>query len=222
MESQPSATPELATSEPGKKKPGLLYRIVKRSMDALLSLVGLIAFSPVLLLAALAVKLSSRGPVLFRQERVGRNFQPFRILKFRTMVVDAPKLGAQITAGADPRITPVGRFLRKWKIDELPQLFNVLIGDMSLVGPRPEVPRYVEMFREDFRYILVVRPGITDPASIKYRDEAEVLANSSDPERMYVERILPDKLAIAREYVRSASISRDIDCLWRTIVTVSQ
>ena len=197
-----------------------VYPAVKRSLDIAVALTGLILASPLLLAAALAVKLGSRGPVFFRQERMGRYFRTFRIYKFRTMVPDAPKLGAQITAGADPRITRVGHFLRKSKLDELPQLINVLVGDMSLVGPRPEVPRYVEMFRDDYREILSVRPGITDPASIKYRDESSSLANSPDPERMYVEQLLPDKIAISREYVRRASLSGDVRILVSTVICI--
>jgi len=182
---------------------------------------GLVVLSPILLLAAIAVKLGSRGPVLFAQERVGRNFRPFRIFKFRTMVVDAERRGAQITAGADPRITRTGRLLRKSKIDELPQLWNVLVGDMSLVGPRPEVPRYVELFREDYVYVLAVRPGITDTASVKYRDEAEQLATAADPQREYVERILPDKIALAREYVTHATFFGDLGILLQTLVRIT-
>ncbi|HKD38128.1 MAG TPA: sugar transferase, partial [Pirellulales bacterium] len=131
--------------------------------------------------------------------------------------VEAPKLGLQITAGEDPRITRIGRFLRKWKLDELPQLFNVLKGDMSLVGPRPEVPRYVDMFREDYACVLSVRPGITDPASLKYRDEASILAQSNDPEQTYVHEILPEKIMLAKEYVAQASLRGDIVLIWKTI-----
>jgi lipopolysaccharide/colanic/teichoic acid biosynthesis glycosyltransferase len=138
------------------------------------------------------------------------------------MVVAAPKLGLQITAGQDPRITRVGRFLRKWKLDELPQLFNVVKGDMSLVGPRPEVPRYVEMFREDYACVLSVRPGITDPASLKYRDEAAVLAASSDPEQTYVRQILPEKISLAKKYVAEASMRGDIALIWQTIRHVAK
>jgi lipopolysaccharide/colanic/teichoic acid biosynthesis glycosyltransferase len=175
-----------------------------------------------LLLIAICVRCSSHGPIFFLQERVGRGFRSFWIYKFRTMVVDAPKLGLQITAGEDPRITRVGRFLRKWKLDELPQLFNVLKGDMSLVGPRPEVPRYVEMFREDYASVLSVRPGITDPASLKYRDEAEVLAASSDPEDTYVQQILPEKISLAKKYVAEASLRGDIVLIWQTIWRVAK
>lgn len=168
------------------------------------------------------MKLDSRGPVFFRQERVGRNFRPFRIFKFRTMVVDAPRLGGQITSGhEDPRITRVGRFLRRWKLDELPQLFNVVCGDMSLVGPRPEVPRYVEMFRDEYKEVLRVRPGITDLASIKFRDEASLLSGSADPEQTYVKEILPEKLALAREYVARASFGFDLRILFRTALRIA-
>ncbi len=167
---------------------------------------------------ALAIKLDSRGPVFFRQVRMGRNFQPFRIYKFRTMVADAPSRGAQITAGADPRITRVGAVLRKTKIDELPQLINVLVGDMSLVGPRPEVPKYVEMFADDYRDILSVRPGITDPASVKYRDESEVLAAAADPEAAYVNEILPEKIALARQYIARSSFAYDLVVLFQTLL----
>jgi lipopolysaccharide/colanic/teichoic acid biosynthesis glycosyltransferase len=153
---------------------------------------------------------------MFRQERIGRRFRPFKIYKFRTMVVDAPKQGAEITAGRDPRITRVGGFIRKWKIDEFPQLINVLKGEMSLVGPRPEVPRYVQMFREDYACVLSVRPGITDPASLKYRNESELLAGYENPEQHYVEVILPDKIAMAKEYVAHSSLRLDIGLLWKT------
>jgi len=162
--------------------------------------------------------LDSRGPVFFRQERVGRGFRPFRIFKFRTMVVDAPQRGGPITSGHDdPRITRVGRFLRRWKFDELPQFVNVVMGEMSLVGPRPEVPRYVEMFRSDYVEILTIRPGITDLASIKFRDEASLLAGSANPEQTYVHEILPQKLALAREYVARTSLGLDVRILFRTV-----
>jgi lipopolysaccharide/colanic/teichoic acid biosynthesis glycosyltransferase len=190
---------------------------VKRAFDVAASALGLILLAPVLLAAAVAVRCGSRGPAFFLQERVGRNMRPFRICKFRTMVADAPARGGQITAGEDPRITGVGRYLRKSKIDELPQLWNVLKGDMSLVGPRPEVPKYVAMFPDDFRQILVIRPGITDAASVQFRDEAAVLAGSSDPEAMYVTEILPEKLALAKQYLREMSLVCDLRILWRTL-----
>lgn len=173
-------------------------------------------------MAALAIKLDSPGPVLFVQQRVGRNFRPFGIYKLRTMVADAPMRGGQITFGADPRITRVGRWLRKTKLDELPQLANVLLGHMSLVGPRPEVPRYVEMFREDYTCVLSVRPGLTDAASVKYRDEAGQLASSPDPEREYSERILPDKIALARQYIAGATFAGDLGILVKTLLRIAR
>jgi lipopolysaccharide/colanic/teichoic acid biosynthesis glycosyltransferase len=195
---------------------------LKRCFDFAAALTGLVLLSPVYLLIALAVRCTSRGPTFFLQERVGRGFRRFKIYKFRTMVIDAPKLGLQITAGEDPRITRVGRFLRKWKLDELPQLMNVLKGEMSLVGPRPEVPRYVEMFREDYACVLSVRPGITDPASLKYRDEAAILAQSSNPEETYVREILPEKITLAKQYVAQASLRGDIALIWKTIRHVAR
>lgn len=195
---------------------------MKRCFDFAAALTGLVLLSPVYLLIALAVRCTSRGPIFFLQERVGRGFRRFKIYKFRTMVIDAPKLGLQITAGEDPRITRVGRFLRKWKLDELPQLANVLKGEMSLVGPRPEVPRYVEMFREDYACVLSVRPGITDPASLKYRDEAAILAQSSNPEETYVREILPEKITLAKQYVAQASLRGDIALIWKTIRHVAR
>ena len=190
---------------------------MKRALDLLLSTVGLLCAMPVLIVAALAIKLDSRGPVFFRQQRIGRNFRPFLIYKFRTMVPDARARGAQITAGADPRITRVGHFIRKWKLDELPQLLNVLKGDMSLVGPRPEVPKYVELFRHDYRELLSVRPGITDLASVKYRDESQLLGKSTDPERTYVEIILPEKISLGKQYIARSSFWYDLKLMWQTL-----
>lgn len=190
---------------------------MKRLLDIAVALAGIVLFAPVWILAACLVKLTSRGPVFFRQERMGRAFRPFQIYKFRTMVPDAARRGGQITYASDPRITPIGRILRNTKIDELPQLFNVLAGDMSLVGPRPEVPKYVEMFRTDYEEVLRVRPGITDPASIKFRHEAEILGRAADPEKEYVERILPEKLRLAKDYVRQASLWYDIVLVMKTI-----
>ena len=193
---------------------------MKRFFDLTVSAAGLLILSPVLLLVALLIKLDSQGPVFFRQERIGRNFRPFSIYKFRTMVVDAPQRGAAITAGGDPRITRFGRLLRKSKIDELPQLINVLRGEMSLVGPRPEVPKYVELFRQEYDDILRVRPGITDLASLKYRDEAAVLAAAQNPEQEYVARILPEKIQLAKQYIRNASFLFDLKLILRTLLKV--
>lgn len=193
---------------------------MKRVFDMLLASLALLVLSPVLVGTALVVKLTSRGPVFFRQERMGRNFRRFFIYKFRTMVPDAHQRGPQLTSGEDPRITWVGKFLRKAKLDELPQLLNVLKGDMSFVGPRPEVPRYVDLFRDDYAAVLRVRPGITDLASIKYANEAEILGQVADPEAEYVQRILPDKLKLGKEYVEQSSLLFDLRLLIVTGMTV--
>lgn len=191
---------------------------MKRILDIALSLIGLIFLLPLLLLAAILIKLDSPGPVFFRQERVGRGFRPFLIDKFRTMVQDSQAQGPSITFGRDPRITRVGWFLRKSKIDELPQLFNVFKGDMTFVGPRPEVPRYVELFKHDYEEILTVRPGITDLASLKYRDEAALLGNADNPEQEYLTRVLPDKISLGKEYIKRSSISFDLKLISKTLL----
>lgn len=189
--------------------------MAKRAFDLLLSALGLLLLAPVLLLIALWVKLDSPGPVFFRQERVGRFGRPFFIHKFRTMRVD--NAGLQITVGVDPRITRAGRVLRAAKLDELPQLWDVLRGAMSLVGPRPEVPRYVALYTPEQRKVLDVRPGITGMASIDYIDENEILARSSDPERTYIEEILPAKLALDLRYVQERSLALDLRILLITV-----
>lgn len=191
--------------------------MIKRAFDFTAALIGLLLLSPIFLVVSAIIKLTSRGPVFFRQTRMGKDFRPFEIYKFRSMVVDAPKLGGQITAGRDPRITGIGHFIRKTKLDELPQLINVLNGDMSLVGPRPEVPRYVELFADDYRQVLSVRPGITDLASVKYRDESEILGAAADPDRAYIEQVLPDKIALAKEYIAHASFTYDVGLIFRTL-----
>jgi len=191
---------------------------MKRTFDLIMTALGLALISPLLVIVAIIIKSTSAGRVLFRQERVGKRFRHFFIYKFRTMIQDAPRLGGPITFGDDPRITRVGRVLRKTKIDELPQLFNVLKGDMSLVGPRPEVPRYVDMFRDDYEIILRVRPGITDLASLKYRDEAAILGQAQDPEKEYVKRVLPEKIRFAKEYVRHSSLLFDLAVIFKTVL----
>ena len=195
--------------------------MAKRFFDLLCAVVGLLLLAPLLLGIALWIKLDSRGPVFFRQQRVGRAGVLFRIHKFRTMVADAPMLGAQITVGADPRITRAGRFLRRSKLDELPQLLDVLAGSMSLVGPRPEVPHYVAMYPSSLRAkVLSVRPGITDRASIEFRNEGALLAAAADPEREYVEVVLPAKLRFAVDYVDHATLAYDLRLLARTLKTL--
>ncbi len=191
---------------------------MKRFFDIVVSAIGLLLLSPVLAISAIAVKLTSVGPVLFRQERVGKNFQNFNILKFRTMVVGAERKGPQITVGADNRITKVGAVLRKLKFDELPQLWNVFVGHMSFVGPRPEVPKYVAMFRKDYEEVLSVRPGITDIASLKYSNESEVLSRYEDPADAYVRHVLPDKIRLAKEYVQRSSLIYDIQLITKTVL----
>jgi lipopolysaccharide/colanic/teichoic acid biosynthesis glycosyltransferase len=198
----------------------MAWAALKRLFDVCAAVFGLLLVAPLLGAAAALIKLESKGPVLFCQERIGRNFRPFRIYKFRTMVPEAPLIGRALTAGEDPRITAVGRILRKTKIDELPQLVNVLRGDMSIVGPRPEVARYVALFRSDYEEIVTIRPGITDPASLKYSDEQAVLGEAADPEREYIERILPDKIALAKSYVRQSSFLFDLSLLLKTIIKV--
>ena len=194
----------------------------KRAFDLLLSGLGLLLLSPLLIAIALWIKLDSPGAVMFRQERVGRRGRRFLIHKFRTMTADAPERGPQITVGADARITRAGRFLRASKLDELPQLWDVLRGVMSLVGPRPEVPRYVAMYPADLREIVLsVRPGITDTASLEYRDEARLLAEAADPERCYVEQVLPAKLALSARYVQTRSFVGDLALIWRTVLAIA-
>jgi len=195
----------------------IYHRTFKRGFDLLTAGVGLSLLSPLLVLIALAIRIDSPGPVLFRQRRMGLTMQPFDMLKFRSMVPNAAAIGPSITAGADPRITRVGSFLRATKLDELPQLWNVVRGDMSLVGPRPEVPEYVAMFPEAFREILSVRPGLTDLASIKYRDEAAVLAEAANPEQQYVQHVLPDKIELAKQYIADSSLRLDLVLILKTI-----
>lgn len=194
--------------------------MIKRIFDCLVAAVGLVVVSPILLVAAILIKLDSKGPVFFRQHRVGLGFRPFRIYKFRTMYQDAERMGGAITADDDPRVTRVGRWLRQLKIDELPQLLNVLEGDMSLVGPRPEVEKYVALFREEFTHVLRVRPGLTDPASLKYRNEGLHLRKAGGGEEAYVRTILPDKLRLARSYVDRASLRHDLSLIGQTLLGV--
>ncbi len=189
---------------------------IKRCFDFVVSLIALIVLSPVLLTVALIIKISSPGPILYRGLRIGLRGHSFNICKFRTMVIDAEKLGGSATAEDDPRITPIGRFLRRHKLDELPQFINVFFGDMSLVGPRPEVQKYVEMYNDEERAILDLRPGITDWASIWNSNEAAVLEGSKDPEKAYEELIRPTKLALQLFYARNHSLGIDIKILLHT------
>ena len=190
----------------------------KGAFDRLASGLGLLLLSPLLLLIALAVKLDSPGPVFFRQARVGRAGRVFRIHKFRTMVSNAERQGPQITVGADARVTRVGVVLRKYKLDELAQLIDVFVGDMSLVGPRPEVPRYVAYYPDDVRAIVLsVKPGITDRASIEYKDESEILGKAQDPHHAYLHEVLPIKLRYYVDYVQTRSFWGDVAIIFATL-----
>jgi lipopolysaccharide/colanic/teichoic acid biosynthesis glycosyltransferase len=192
--------------------------MAKRMFDLLGASLALLLLSPLMLAIAAAIKLDSRGTVFFRQQRVGRHGVPFRIHKFRTMVADAPQRGPALTVGDDARITRVGHWLRRTRLDELPQLIDVLAGHMSLVGPRPEVPQYVAQYPAALRErALSVRPGITDPSSLLYLNESEQLARAADPEREYIEVILPRKLQCAADYAARASLRSDVGVLWRTL-----
>ena len=207
---------------PGARPMSQRGATAKRAMDLALTLAALPLALPLMAVIALWVRLDSPGPALFRQERVGRGGVPFRIHKFRTMHVDEGA-GPQLTAAGDARVTRAGRWLRRSKLDELPQLIDVLKGDMSLVGPRPEVPRYMALYDDDVRQqILSLRPGITDRAAIEFRDEERLLASASDPEAVYVQRIMPVKRRHYLDYVATHSLGGDLRILWDTLRAVFQ
>ena len=193
---------------------------MKRIFDIFFSFLGLLLLSPLFIILAVWISLDSRGGVFYRQLRVGRGNRDFRLIKFRSMRTDADKAGLITVGGHDPRITRSGYFIRKYKLDELPQLINVLKGDMSFVGPRPEVRKYVDMYTPEQLHVLDVRPGITDEASIRYRNENELLATADDPERFYIETVMPDKLRINLEYVQNHSLWGDIKLIFRTLKKV--
>lgn len=188
-----------------------------RAFDFVASLIGLVLLSPVFLAVAAIIKLGDGGPVFYRQVRVGRGGVPFRILKFRTMTLDADRSGPSLTVGRDPRITRAGAWLRAWKVDEFPQLVNVILGDMGLVGPRPEVPRYVALYTGDQARVLALRPGITDAASITYRCENDVLTRCEDPETFYIQHILPNKIRINLDYAAKASLWANLKIILATL-----
>jgi len=188
--------------------------------DIIFSFLGLTVLSPLFLLLAVWIKLDSRGPVFYRQVRVGRYNRDFRIFKFRSMRVGSDKGSLVTIGGRDPRVTRSGYYIRKFKLDELPQLINVLIGDMSFVGPRPEVRKYVDMYTTEQLHVFDVRPGITDEASIAYRNENELLATAADPERFYIETVMPDKLRINLQYVQNHSLWGDIKLIFKTLSVV--
>lgn len=189
---------------------------MKRIFDIVSSGIGLLILSPIFLFLAIWIKIDSKGPIFYKQVRVGKNNKDFKIFKFRSMRMGADKLGLITVGGRDPRVTNSGYYIRKYKLDELPQLINVFIGDMSVVGPRPEVRKYVDLYTKDQRKVLTVKPGITDIASIKYRNENELLEKADDPDKMYIEVIMPDKLKYNLEYIDKQSFFFDLKLIFWT------
>lgn len=195
-----------------------INRIVKRIFDIVASFFGIIVLSPILIIVSLFIKIDSKGPIIFKQQRVGQYHEIFNIYKFRTMVNKAESLGKQITVGGDSRITRVGNFIRRYKIDELPQLVNVFLGDMSFVGPRPEVPKYVNLYSDEEKAILEVKPGITDLASLKYSNENDILSKVEEPEKYYIDVIMKDKIKLNLEYIEKNNLFYDIKIIFKTIL----
>lgn len=193
---------------------------MKRVFDFFFSVVGLLILAPFFILITILIKLDSSGPVFYRQVRVGLSNKDFRIFKFRTMHINADKLGLLTVGGRDPRVTKLGYYLRKYKLDELPQLINVFLGDMSFVGPRPEVRRYVDLYTDAQMDVLKVKPGITDLASIEFRNENEILSNQSDPNQYYIDVIMPHKLGINLEYIKNRSLLKDIGIIFKTFFAI--
>lgn len=191
--------------------------MIKRLFDIVFSIIGLLLSLPVFVVISILIKLCSPGPVFFIQQRIGKYFKPFMLYKFRSMVVDAPNRGLAITTGGDPRITKIGRFIRRTKLDEMPQLINVLKGDMSIVGPRPEVEKYVEMFKDEYKEILQVKPGITNCETIKFINEEEILERYSNPEDGYIREILPAKIEMYKRYLKNKGFFNDT---WLILLTV--
>ena len=191
-----------------------------RFFDFILGLVGLVVLAPIFIMLAIWIKIDSKGPVFYKQVRVGQNGINFGLFKFRSMVVDADKKGLITVGGRDPRITRSGYFIRKYKLDELPQLINVLVGDMSLVGPRPEVRKYVELYTDEQQKVLSVKPGITDYASIEYMDENEILGKSNDPEKTYIEEIMPEKIKYNMKYIQNKNVSEYFKIIFLTLLKI--
>lgn len=196
--------------------------MLKRSFDIVVSFIGLVLISPLLLLIALLILLDDGFPVFYLQKRVGLHNKDFTIYKFRTMRVGADKKGLLTVGDKDPRVTRVGYYLRKYKLDELPQLFNVLVGDMSMVGPRPEVRKYVEMYSEEQKRVLNVKPGITDYASIAFISENEMLAQANNPEELYVKHVMPEKLKLNLAYIQRQSFYEDLKILIMTLIKIGR
>ena len=194
--------------------------MIKRVFDVFLSLISLLLLLPVLIIVSILIDVTSKGTVFYRQERVGKNNKDFKIFKFRTMHANADKKGLLTVGGRDPRITSIGYYLRKYKVDELPQLINVLIGNMSLVGPRPEVRKYVNLYSEEHLKVLSVKPGITDLASIKFRNENEILAHQEEPNQYYIDVIMPTKIEINLEYIKERSFLKDVGVILKTFKVI--
>lgn len=193
---------------------------MKRIFDIILSLFGIVLLLPFYIIIAVLISSDSKGGVIYRQERTGRYGKTFKVLKFRTMRPDSFNKGALTVGSRDPRITNIGYYLRKYKLDELPQLFNVLFGDMSFVGPRPEVKKYTDLYTEKQRQVLNVRPGITDYASIKFRNENDLLSEAEDPEKLYIEKIMPEKLNLNLKYINDNNVFKDIKIIFDTFYAI--
>ena len=192
----------------------------KRFFDIVMTILGSIVLFPVILPIALWIKLSSKGPLFYVQKRVGENFKEFDLYKFRSMIIDADKVGPSVTSGDDPRITKVGKIIRRTKIDELPQLLNVIKGDMSLVGPRPEVMKFVEQKREDYKKVLSVKPGITDNAAIEFRDEETIMEQYEEKEKAYIDIVLPQKIELYYTYIDTISFTNDVKLILKTLKVI--
>lgn len=193
---------------------------MKRVFDVILSIIGIALLSPFYLIISICILLDSKGGILYKQERIGLNGHIFKVFKFRTMRPDSFSKGALTVGSRDPRITNIGYYLRKYKLDELPQLFNVLLGDMSFVGPRPEVKKYTDLYTVQQRKVLSVRPGITDYASIKFRNENDLLSESDHPEQLYIDKIMPEKLDLNMRYINDNSIFKDVKIIFATFYTI--
>ncbi|MAX66811.1 MAG: glycosyl transferase [Halobacteriovoraceae bacterium] len=193
---------------------------MKSLFDFSISIIAFTFFLPLFMVISALIKLGSKGPIFFKQVRVGKDGKEFKIFKFRTMITDAETKGLQLTVGKDPRITSIGHILRKYKLDELPQLINIIKGDMSFVGPRPEVPKYVSMYNEEQKKVLQVKPGITDVASLEYINENELLKDALNPEKMYIEKIMPAKLELNYKYIQNQSLFLDIKIIFQTIFKI--
>jgi len=199
------------------KTEGFYAKIGKRIFDLVLSIPSLVILSPVFLLSAILIKIETPGPISFTQERIGRNGKVFKLYKFRTMVKDASKIGPSITPANDPRITKLGKLLRKFKVDEMLQIFNVVKGDMSVIGPRPEIRKYIDKFEDDYSEVLKIKPGMTDYALIAFRNEEKILSKFDDIEEGYVKEVMPEKIKLYRKYMGEMSLTTDVRIFFRTI-----